>query len=316
MNFRESYFHNEFGLSCVEDYIIYILCKDTINWARIFFKSYVDIEEIINYLFLEGQEYSSIKFIERIQNTLIQNGMLNLVPLELKNVENIEKKLVFLMELKDGATRGLLNINTWRNDHFIMVYKDVDDKYSYVNDRPYLTGNLEYKDLLKYAGKEYVLDIRLINNDIAAVVNEESLFQLEQKLNSQSILAHNIWFECEKIRDCIGIYRVVVKRLQAFFGSYNNIYRNKRFAKIYLNRIKKDFHLLEQYLCLKPVKLDIHARIFWSKTDDTILTTISNWDNYFTGAVEYEEFSGGHFYLNSHYRNVLDIILNDCTGVD
>ena len=91
MNFRESYFHNEFGLSCVEDYIIYILCKDTINWARIFFKSYVDIEEIINYLFLEGQEYSSIKFIERIQNTLIQNGMLNLVPLELKNVENIEK---------------------------------------------------------------------------------------------------------------------------------------------------------------------------------------------------------------------------------
>lgn len=220
MNFRESYFHNEFGLSCVEDYIIYILCKDTINWARIFFKSYVDIEEIINYLFLEGQEYSSIKFIERIQNTLIQNGMLNLVPLELKNVENIEKKLVFLMELKDGATRGLLNINTWRNDHFIMVYKDVDDKYSYVNDRPYLTGNLEYKDLLKYAGKEYVLDIRLINNDIAAVVNEESLFQIEQKLNSQSILAHNIWFECEKIRDCIGIYRVVVKRLQAFFGSY------------------------------------------------------------------------------------------------
>ena len=108
----------------------------------------------------------------------------------------------------------------------------------------------------------------------------------------------------------------LVQHLLGIGDENNNIYRNKRFAKIYLNRIKKDFHLLEQYLCLKPVKLDIHARIFWSKTDDTILTTISNWDNYFTGAVEYEEFSGGHFYLNSHYRNVLDIILNDCTGVD
>ena len=58
------------------------------------------------------------------------------------------------------------------------------------------------------------------------------------------------------------------------------------------------------------------ARIFWSKTDDTILITISNWNNYFTGVVEYKEFSGGHFYLNSHYKNVMDIILNDCTGVD
>ena len=32
----------------------------------------------------------------------------------------------------------------------------------------------------------------------------------------------------------------------------SDIYQDKRFAKIYLNRIKKDFNLLEQYLCLKP----------------------------------------------------------------
>jgi hypothetical protein len=63
MKFQESYFHNEYGLSCVEDYIIYILCKDTFDWPKIFYKSYYDIEEILNYLLFEGQEYSSIKTI-------------------------------------------------------------------------------------------------------------------------------------------------------------------------------------------------------------------------------------------------------------
>lgn len=81
MKFQESYFHNEYGLSCVEDYIIYILCKDTSDWPKIFYKSYYDIEEILNYLLFEGQEYSSIKFIERIQTTLINDGMLGLIQL-------------------------------------------------------------------------------------------------------------------------------------------------------------------------------------------------------------------------------------------
>ena len=123
MKFQESYFHNEYGLSCVEDYIIYILCKDTSDWPKIFYKSYYDIEEILNYLLFEGQEYSSIKFIERIQTTLINDGMLGLIQLNLEEIERIEPGDIFLMELKESATKELLNINTWRRDHYIMCYK-------------------------------------------------------------------------------------------------------------------------------------------------------------------------------------------------
>ncbi|MCM1187138.1 MAG: thioesterase domain-containing protein [Lachnoclostridium sp.] len=108
----------------------------------------------------------------------------------------------------------------------------------------------------------------------------------------------------------------LVERLLSIGDENSAIYLNKRFAKIYLYRIKEDFRLLQQYQCLKPIKLDIHTRIFWSKTDDTILTVIKNWDNYFTGVVEYKEFSGGHFYLNYHYKDVLDIIMKDCAGVE
>lgn len=105
MKFQESYFHNEYGLSCVEDYIIYILCKDTSDWPKIFYKSYYDIEEILNYLLFEGQEYSSIKFIERIQTTLINDGMLGLIQLNLEEIERIEPGDIFLMELKESATK-------------------------------------------------------------------------------------------------------------------------------------------------------------------------------------------------------------------
>ena len=58
------------------------------------------------------------------------------------------------------------------------------------------------------------------NNALKVVKVDRRVEQLEQKLKSQSILNHNVCFESEKIRDCIGIYRVVVKRLQALFGSY------------------------------------------------------------------------------------------------
>lgn len=132
MKFQESYFHNEYGLSCVEDYIIYILCKDTSDWPKIFYKSYYDIEEILNYLLFEGQEYSSIKFIERIQTTLINDGMLGLIQLNLEEIERIEPGDIFLMELKESATKELLNINTWRRDHYIIERENqrLDSSYN------------------------------------------------------------------------------------------------------------------------------------------------------------------------------------------
>ena len=143
MKFQETYFHNEYGLSCVEDYIIYVLCKETFDWPKIFYKSYYDIGEILNHLLFEGQEYSSIKFIERIQNTLINDGMLGLIQLNLEEIVGIEPEKFFLMELKESATKELLNINAWRSDHYIMCYKNTNGRYAYVNDRPYITDNLE-----------------------------------------------------------------------------------------------------------------------------------------------------------------------------
>lgn len=251
MKFQESYFHNEYGLSCIEDYIIYILCKDTFDWPKIFYKSYYDIEEILNYLLFEGQEYSSIMFIERIQTTLINDGMLGLMQLNLEEIKGIEPGDIFLMELKENATKELLKINAWRSDHYIMCYKNTNEGYSYVNDRPYITGDLEYSELQKYAGREHALIVRVINKNIGYVINREKVVQLEQKLKSETLLSGDLYLGFEKIRDSIGIYRVVVKRLQAFFFSFGttNFIEDeiKRIENIYLRleymNIRKNYDL-------------------------------------------------------------------------
>lgn len=251
MKFQESYFHNEYGLSCVEDFIIYILCKDTFDWPKIFYKSYYDIEEILNYLLFEGQEYSSIKFIERIQTTLINDGMLELIQLNLEEIEGIEPEDIFLMELKENATKELLNINAWRSDHYIMCYKNTNGRYAYVNDRPYITGNLEYSELRKYAGREHALIVQVINKNIGSVINRKKVVQLEQKLKSETLLSADLYLAFEKIRDSVGIYRVVVKRLQTFFCSYgtSNFIEDeiKRIDNIYLRleymNIRKSYDL-------------------------------------------------------------------------
>jgi hypothetical protein len=251
MKFQETYFHNEYGLSCVEDYIIYVLCKETFDWPKIFYKSYYDIEEILNHLLFEGQEYSSIKFIERIQNTLINDGMLGLIQLNLEEIVGIEPEKFFLMELKESATKELLNINAWRSDHYIMCYKNTNGRYAYVNDRPYITDNLEYSELQKYAGREQALIVQVINKNIGSVVNREKVVQLEQKLKSETLLSGDLYLGFEKIRDSVGIYRVVVKRLQALFCSYgtSNFIEDeiKRIDNIYLRleymNIRKSYDL-------------------------------------------------------------------------
>ena len=246
MKFQESYFHNEYGLSCVEDYIIYILCKDTFDWPPIFYKSYYDIEEILNYLLFEGQEYSSIKFIERIQNTLINEGMLGLIQLNLEEIVDIEPEKFFLMELKESATKELLNINAWRSDHYIMCYKTTNGRYAYVNDRPYITGNLEYSELQKYAGSEHAFIVQVIHKNIGDVINREKVVQLEQKLKSETLLSGDLYLAFEKIRDSIGIYRVVVKRLQAFFCSYGT----SNFIEDEIKRID-DIYLRLEYMNIR-----------------------------------------------------------------
>lgn len=251
MKFQETYFHNEYGLSCVEDYIIYVLCKETFDWPKIFYKSYYDIGEILNHLLFEGQEYSSIKFIERIQNTLINDGMLGLIQLNLEEIVGIEPEKFFLMELKESATKELLNINAWRSDHCIMCYKNTNGRYAYVNDRPYITDNLEYSELQKYAGREQALIVQVINKNIGSVVNREKVVQLEQKLKSETLLSGDLYLGFEKIRDSVGIYRVVVKRLQALFCSYgtSNFIEDeiKRIDNIYLRleymNIRKSYDL-------------------------------------------------------------------------
>lgn len=249
MNFQESYFYNDYGLSCVEDYIIYILGKETSNWVRIFYKSYFDVEEILNYLLFKNQEYSSVNFIERIQDTLVKDGILSLEQMCLKSIGGVRN--FFLVELKQSATKELLNINTWRSDHFIMCSRNNDGEYLYVNDRPYITGSLERSELLKYAAKEYVLIVQVINKDIGTVITEDKIIQLEQKLKSETLLSGDLYFGLEKIRDGIGIYRVVVKRLQAFFCSYRiNIFIKdeiRRIDNIYLKleymNIRKNYDL-------------------------------------------------------------------------
>lgn len=251
MNFQEKLFRNEYGLSCVEDYILYILCKDTINWPQVFYSSYYDIEEIINYLLFKGQEYSSIKFIERIQNILVKEEILDLVRLDIEAINGIEPYQFFLLELQESATKELLNISVWRSDHYIMCCKDNNGKYMYVNDRPYIAGNLEYSEIQKYAGKEYAFVVYVINKDIGTVINKDKVVQLERKLKSETILSGDLYLGFEKIRDSVGIYRVVVKRLQALFCSYgtSNFIEDeiKRIDNIYLRleymNIRKSYDL-------------------------------------------------------------------------
>ena len=66
--FDVKYLKNEYGLSCIENYILYLLAQTNGIWQQIFVESYIRFSEIFECLNC-GQTYSYFKGIPRLQET-------------------------------------------------------------------------------------------------------------------------------------------------------------------------------------------------------------------------------------------------------
>lgn len=75
--FNIKYLKNKYGLSCIEDYVLYLLVQKNRSWQQIFYKSFLEFSEILE-LMNSGQTYSCFKGIARLQEVGQSLGMLKL----------------------------------------------------------------------------------------------------------------------------------------------------------------------------------------------------------------------------------------------
>jgi surfactin synthase thioesterase subunit len=101
----------------------------------------------------------------------------------------------------------------------------------------------------------------------------------------------------------------VKTRTIQFGGVPECLYHNNSFWRMYLPLYKADYLMINKYdFSELELETDVPATIFYSETD-TPIAEMKNWKKYFTNECEFMEYVGNHFFINDHYREMAEIIM-------
>ena len=214
-HFDIRYLKNEYGLSCIEDYTLYLLAKKNDYWQQVFFESNLAFNKVME-LIDQGQTYSYFTGVPRLQKTGENLGLLNLsfykndsFPCELA------KNKIFAMQVSEAFMKERFNKTLWRNDHYILFQYIGDDVFEYMNDIPPSVGSITTKEMEEiYANKIITIEIcESFQSDYKDLIQQLTK-KMMLKENESKYKKEKITFE--KLRDAIGISKVLVKRMEAF----------------------------------------------------------------------------------------------------
>lgn len=101
----------------------------------------------------------------------------------------------------------------------------------------------------------------------------------------------------------------IKKRTVDFGGVPEQLINNKSFWRMYLPLYKADYLMIGRYDFEKTdFSTDIPATVFYSETD-TPRTEMEHWKKYFISSCEFIEYTGTHFFINEHYKEMALIVM-------
>lgn len=112
------------------------------------------------------------------------------------------------------------------------------------------------------------------------------------------------------------IYRLSDKeflvRLERFEGTSKDILENEELMSAFLPRIRADFLILETYSRKRPEPLGVPVYAIMGREDVHVCETdLRSWSEY-SSDFRHRLFEGGHFFIETAKREVLDMIRQEC----
>lgn len=105
-----------------------------------------------------------------------------------------------------------------------------------------------------------------------------------------------------------GLGEYIKKRTILFGGIPGQLVDNKSFWRMYLPLYVADYLMISRYdFDNLEYTTDVPAVIFYSE-QDTPRAEMELWKKYFTGNCELVEYTGTHFFINEHYREIAALI--------
>lgn len=218
MYFTKDSMCSEYGLSCFENYVLYLLNTNTEHWEKVYYKSYCSYDTILYQLAVRGQSYSSIDFLERLQTTAEQLGLIETRAIDAQEFDYMRPGSLLIVQITPEAVKDLFDATLWRDDHLILVYKKNVREYEYLNDHPLRTGVLSSEELADVSGNTgFAVKITVHPGSVGE--EKELLRKLRERISSEAAdIREQDTVELSVLRDSIGIFRVVVRRMGIFLA--------------------------------------------------------------------------------------------------
>lgn len=247
---------NEYGLSCIEDYVLFLISQKLPYWPQIFVRSYLTFEYILQ-LLINGQDYSRFKGIDRLQVIGMQQGICALTIYDVKEFLGIEtrNKGTFAIQVAEEYMLDRYKKKLWRDDHFILIRYKENDIYEYMNDYPLDSGVISLNKLNQIYRKKIV---KIEIKDDGYISKEQLVEEALEWIDFQRGKITNCTYSfnsitLEQLRDAVGILKVLVKRMEAFMLWVGEMLDLSE----YYNYLCKAYMMLEYMRLKNPKNVEI-----------------------------------------------------------
>lgn len=243
--FDLSVFNELYGLSCVENLLLFILKSYQYSYNYLFYNSFLSFNVVANAFIKENAKYTDFIKIPRIQDTAIDIGILEM---SLSNSLKFDDaaSVKTLITVKPEYIKNKYNVELWRNDHYILIHRDCE-QCIYINDNPRDSGVITLETLHNiFDGK--VIKFKL-NEDLTEDLKEilrQRFFDSLSKINQTIFLPSIDLSDLKPLRDALGIYKILTRRLYAF----SSLCMNADFITEQIKYLDKQYMLIE-YMRIK-----------------------------------------------------------------
>ena len=245
----KSVFNRILGLSCVENYALYILIQSNYEYRFLYAESFVPFFDVVASFIVDSVSYASFNKIKRIQDIAFTEGLIGLsIFNNLK--EGIDKSDYCLIKVSPNYVIGKYGRNLWRDDHYILLCDQNADNLTCLNDNPRDIIEINECELSDAYGGQVIsfntlMEIKKEYQDRLLSTFTRAILMPQRKVDFTII---NI----EIARDILGIIRTTRKRIK----EYCSIYFATDFMAEYIARIDKVYAMCEYMRLRKRVDCD------------------------------------------------------------
>ena len=237
--FSKDELNNLYGLSCIENFLLYILKKEKYLYKYLFFQSFLPFRIIIDSFIREKVQFAYFDKIMRIQDLAGKYGLIDLHTINSLDFEFINKYEYICVMVKPEYIKSKYKIALWREDHYILLSQLNKNHFYYLNDTPRDVGLISFAELKSiFAGQIVAFDIR--HNITDELIKQFfNLFIYNLDFDKREFIINIDDFVTA--RDILGIHRILRRRVYEFCSMYTDV----EFLIPYLNTLDKHYTSLE-----------------------------------------------------------------------